>query len=594
MKKIIELRSEAKNYQHLATDASATGAILVDIFKSRGASFRDQEQYSLQALLPPDTLKGLEAALVLLVNALEKKQRILIVGDFDADGATSTALAVSCLQAFGCSHVDFLVPNRFIFGYGLTPEIVELACEREPDLIVTVDNGISSVDGVKAANAHNIKVLVTDHHLPGRQLPDAEAIVNPNQLGCEFPSKNLAGVGVIFYLMLALRKRLREINWFSSRNLTEPNLAQYLDLVALGTVADVVPLDENNRILVAAGLQRMRAGKARAGIKALLHIAGKDAARISSSDLGFALGPRINAAGRLDDMSLGIQCLLSEGAQQAHASARELDDLNRDRKSIEGAMQQEALKVLEKFSDQEIDGSQHGVCLYQSDWHQGVIGILASRIKDRLHRPTIVFADADSVTDTDTKVDNSQKQLKGSGRSIAGVHLRDILDEIATANPGLIEKFGGHAMAAGMSIRKGQLDTFVRCFNVTVEKYLSPELIQPLVLSDGELPQALIRLDVADAIQNAGPWGQHFPQPLFHGNFHIVQHRIVGEKHLKLTVSCEAYTNIVFDAIAFNVDTDIWPNPQAREVRLVYQLDVNEYRGKRKVQLLVQYIEVSL
>lgn len=580
MKKSIRLRPQAKNYADLAQQSGAYERILRDVFASRGAELGKHNDYTLAQILLPDQLLGIDRTVELLEHALKNNQRILIVGDFDADGATSTAVAIRCLQAFGCDFLDYLVPNRFIYGYGLTSEIVAVAAERKPDLIITVDNGISSIEGVRAARALGIKVLVTDHHLPGKETPDADAIVNPNQHGCDFPSKNLAGVGVIFYVMLALRKKLRECDWFNTRNIPEPNLGNVLDLVALGTVADVVPLDYNNRILVSAGLQKMRAGNASPGIAALLHIAGKEPARLHSNDLGFAVGPRLNAAGRLDDMSLGIQCLLADNFHRALQYAQELDELNRDRKLIETSMQHEAAKQFENFSQKELAAQSSGVCLYQEDWHQGVIGILASRIKDKTHRPTIIFADTDDG------------DLKGSGRSIPGIHLRDILDEMASAHPGLIEKFGGHAMAAGLSLQRENLEIFKAVFNSTVEQHLTDELIAPIVLSDGELPESLLTLDFAHYLKNNGPWGQHFPEPIFHGTFRIVSQRIVGEKHLKLVLAKEGDTNKVFDAIAFNIDIQLWPNPEAQRVQVAFHLDVNYYRGEEKVQLMV--VDVSI
>ncbi|MFT5081983.1 MAG: single-stranded-DNA-specific exonuclease [Lentisphaeria bacterium] len=560
-------------------------ALIQMLYRHRGVKSDTQnncsQQYSLQKILRPDTLLGLEAAIDILVAALMAQEKIVVVGDFDADGATSTALAVSCLHAFGFRHVDYLVPNRFEFGYGLTPEIVEVTTSLSPNIIITVDNGISSIDGVAYAKSKGYKVIVTDHHLPGRETPDADAIVNPNQRGCPFPSKHLAGVGVIFYLMSALRSALRKMNWFEKKAIPEPSMGQYLDLVALGTVADVVPLDYNNRILVAAGLRKMRSGNALPGIQALLSIAAKDAKSIGASDLGFAVGPRLNAAGRLDDMSLGIRCLLSVGIAEALEYARELDDLNRDRKLIESSMQVEAQKILdETLAAAALDTGVSGVCLYKDDWHQGVIGILASRIKDAVHRPTIIFAKTESG------------ELKGSGRSIGGVHLRDVLDEIATQNPGLIEKFGGHAMAAGMSLVESRLENFKRLFDACVKRHLTDENAKPVVFSDGQLPEALLTLATATAIREAGPWGQHFPEPTFDGVFYIVQQRIVGGKHLKLMLSAEPYSNLVFDAIAFNIDAAQWPNPELREMHIAYKLDINEYRGNKNVQLLVDYIDV--
>lgn len=556
--------------------ADATDALIKALFQHRNAP-ADQTNYSLSRLLPPDSMKGICAAVAILERALLQRERILIVGDFDCDGATSSALAVSCLKAFGAASVDFLVPNRFEYGYGLTPEIVEVAAAYAPDVLVTVDNGISSIEGVAAANARGIDVVVTDHHLPGKQLPEAAAIVNPNQPGCEFPSKNLAGVGVIFYVLSALRKALRASDWFQIQNIPEPSMGAYLDLVALGTVADVVPLDYNNRVLVAAGLKKMRMGSAIPGIKAMLQVAGRDAANLVAADLGFAVGPRLNAAGRLDDMSLGIQCLLSSSVPQALQLAAELDSLNKERKAIESSMQAEAQQILKKLPEQHSAEQQFGVCLYKEDWHQGVIGILASRVKDALHRPTIVFAQSD------------EQELKGSGRSIQGVHLRDVLDEVATQSPGLINKFGGHAMAAGLSIALENLADFSAAFDKCVARHLSEENLNPVILSDGALPGALLSLPVASRIRESGPWGQHFPEPVFDDEFTLVSHRIVGAKHLKMEVQTSSGNRV--DAIAFNVDVEQWPDNSATKVRLAFKLDINEYRGEVKVQLLVDYIE---
>lgn len=581
MQTVIKPRSSAKDYALIARQTDAMDAVLCDIFSSRGSEYHGESSYNLAKLEHPKSMKGLSELVAILADAIEHKQKILIVGDFDADGATSTAVGIKCLQAFGHQLVDFLVPNRFLFGYGLTPEIVDVASESNPDIILTVDNGISSIEGVKAAKDKGIKVLVTDHHLPGKETPEADAIVNPNQRGCDFPSKNLAGVGVLFYVMSALRTELRSRHWFERASIAEPNMSSFLDLVALGTVADVVPLDYNNRILVHAGLQRMRAGLACAGIRGLLNIAGKAYNRLSASDLGFILGPRLNAAGRLDDMRLGIQCLLCENEATAQSFAQELDDLNRDRKLIESSMQSEAEKLLTALGKEDL--SEHaGVCLYKADWHQGVIGILASRIKDKLHRPTIVFANDD------------QGELKGSGRSIAGVHLRDVLDEVASAHPGLLTKFGGHAMAAGLSLAPNRLEEFSRAFDAVVARHLDEENSQPVLFSDGQLPEELISLTVAQKIQQAGPWGQHFSEPLFDGVFQVVQQRLVGEKHLKLVLTRETYSSQVFDAICFNVDLNKWPNQQAQNIHIAYHLDINEFRGNVQVQLLVRHIEALL
>jgi single-stranded-DNA-specific exonuclease len=554
-----------------------TPLLLTRLYAARGVKSEEQLQYELKCLLSP-ALKGLGAALELLVTALQAGQRIMVVGDFDADGATSTALAVRCLRAFGHTDVEFLVPNRFEFGYGLTPEIVDVAAQRAPDLIITVDNGIASLQGVARAHELGIRVLVTDHHLPGAVLPDADAIVNPNQPGCEFLSKSAAGVGVVFYVMTALRARLRELGWFHGQR-REPNLARFLDLVALGTVADVVPLDFNNRILIAQGLQRMRAGFACPGIKAILTVAGREWQKLSATDLGFVVGPRLNAAGRLDDMSLGIRCLLTDSDAEASALAQELDLLNRDRRAIEATMQREAAASLETMLASLQGELPCGLCLYQEDWHQGVIGILASRIKDRWHRPVIVFADDD------------QGGLKGSGRSIPGLHLRDILDEVATSKPGLLHKFGGHAMAAGLSLERGLLDDFSRAFAEVVGRHLGDCGLDPVIESDGELGVEDFSLALAQQLESGGPWGQAFPEPIFDGEFHVVSQKLVGTKHLKLVLTPTGQRDTLVDAIAFNVDITAWPNPHCQRVLAAYKLAINEFRGNRSVQLMVEYLE---
>lgn len=555
-------------------------ALLERIYQLRGVTSSEELEHRLGQLLKPN-FKGLGAAAALLADAVEAQANILIIGDFDADGATSCALAVTALRSMGLNSVDFLVPNRFEYGYGLTPEIVKVASAMAPDVIITVDNGISSIEGVKAAKELGIAVVVTDHHLPASELPEADAIVNPNQPGCEFPSKSLAGVGVIFYVMNALRAELRARDWFNAE-LSEPNMASLLDLVALGTVADVVPLDHNNRILVAQGLQRIRAGAARPGIRAMLEVAGRQPHRLVASDLGFAIGPRLNAAGRLDDMSLGIQCLLCESEPLAREMALSLDELNRDRKSIESGMQQEALKMLQQLEVDDIDSLPWGLCLYDPGWHQGVIGILASRIKDRHHRPVIVFADA------------GDGQIKGSARSIPGLHIRDALDAVAARHPDLLQKFGGHAMAAGMTLVQERFDDFKKAFDAEVRRQLQPQDLEAVLVSDGELGPDDVNLVLAAQLREAGPWGQHFPEPLFDGEFHLVQQRLVGEKHLKMTVALDTAGQQLVDAIAFNVDLQQWPDPSVKRVRLAYRLDVNEFRGRETVQLLVEYLEPLL
>ncbi|MFA5493178.1 MAG: single-stranded-DNA-specific exonuclease RecJ [Porticoccaceae bacterium] len=552
-------------------------ALLRRLYLSRGVAASDQLGRQLAELPPPSQLRGLDAALVILEDALAAGQSILIVGDFDADGATSTALGVLALEAMGAAAVDFLVPNRFEYGYGLTPEIVALALTRgKPDLLITVDNGISSIAGVEAAKAAGLKVIVTDHHLPGSRLPAADAIVNPNQPGCPFPSKNLAGVGVIFFLLTALRTRLRHKGWFAERGIAEPNMATWLDLVALGTVADVVPLDRINRVLVHQGLQRMRAGVCRPGILALLEVAGRERARLVAADLGFAVGPRLNAAGRLDDMSHGIACLLEDDPARARGFAAELDQLNSDRRTIEAGMQGEALAIVEKLRLAE-QTMPWGLCLYDPDWHQGVVGLLASRIKDRYHRPVIAFGE------------DGNGDLKGSARSIAGLHIRDALDAVAARHPGLVAKFGGHAMAAGLGLPRDNFPAFAAAFDEEVRRRLSPVDLEEEVLIDGSLTAAELSLDNARLVREAGPWGQQFPEPLFRGEFLVTEQRVVGGKHLKLTLGSDGDRNFTVDAIAFNVAAGNLTRSFER-IDILYRLDINVWRGRESVQLMVDRI----
>ena len=558
--------------------SSTIPPLLQRVYAARGVFSDGDINYSLSHLLNPNSLKGLPEALALLTQALKQQQRVLIVGDFDADGATSCALSVLALSAMGLKQINYLVPNRFDYGYGLTPEIVDVAKEQQPDLIITVDNGIASIEGVAYAKSLGIDVIITDHHLPPDTLPVADAIVNPNQMNCDFPSKNLAGVGVIFYLLSALRSELRKYNWFVEQKIPEPNMAEYLDLVALGTVADVVPLDRNNRILVHQGIQRVRAGKARPGILALLNIAGKNYQKLTSQDFGFILGPRLNAAGRLDDMSIGIQCLLTNDVDRAQALAVELDALNRDRRAIESSMQKEALSSLESLALQESE-LPWGLCLFDKSWHQGVVGILASRIKDKYHRPVIAFAQVDDNT------------IKGSARSISGLHIRDALDRIATQNPNVLQKFGGHAMAAGLSLELQKLPLFMEMFDDVVRDQLAEEQLQETLLTDGQLVLNDLKLDIAQVIQSAGPWGQHFPEPLFDGEFLVVNQRLVGEKHLKLTLALPDNPEYLVDGIAFNIDLDQWPNLSVAKVNIVYQFSVNEYRGTESIQFIIRLIQ---
>ncbi|RZV53697.1 MAG: single-stranded-DNA-specific exonuclease RecJ, partial [Pseudomonadales bacterium] len=554
--------------------------LLRRIYLARGLHRAQDIDLSLSTLLPPSDLLGIDAACDLLVAALENQSRILVVGDYDADGATSSALALRALARMGHNDVRFMVPNRFEFGYGLSPEIVALARQQNPALIITVDNGISSIDGVRAARDAGIDVLITDHHLAGSELPDANAIVNPNQPGCTFASKSLAGVGVIFYVMLALRARLEAMGWFNEAR-AKPNMAEYLDLVALGTVADVVPLDRNNRILVEQGLRRIRRGQSCAGIRALIASAEKSAATLSATDLGFSLGPRLNAAGRLDDIATGIACLLSDDADFAGEIAAELDELNRNRQTIEQSMQALAAAQLEKLkAETEAQGAAmpRALCLHDSEWHQGVVGILASRIKERYHRPVLCFAPANDAPDCN--------ELKGSARSIPGFHIRDALDAVASQNPGLIQKFGGHAMAAGLSLATQDLPHFARAFEAYASETLDDEQLQAVFWSDGELAADEMSLDNARLVRAALPWGQKLPAPHFDGVFEILDQRVVGERHLKLSLACatqparEKSALSKIEAIAFNVDLDEWPDQNAALVRVGYTLDVNAWRGR--------------
>ncbi len=545
--------------------------VLRRVYLGRNLSRSEELVHDLSRLIPASKLEGAEAAAELLHNTLAAG-RILVVGDFDADGATSCALAIRVLRGMGAADVQYLVPNRFEYGYGLTPEIVRLAADRRPDLIVTVDNGISSCAGVAVASELGIPVLVTDHHLPGREMPAAAVIVNPNQPGSGFPSRNLAGVGVIFYVLLALRARLRAQGWFQQRNIPEPNMAEVLDLVALGTVADVVALDYNNRILVEQGLRRIRAGRCCAGIGALLAVSGRSRERTIASDLGFAVGPRLNAAGRLDDMSLGIECLLTDDPARAGDIARQLDALNRERRDIEAGMQEQANRVLAALETETEQSMPFGICLYHEEWHQGVIGILAARIKERFHRPVIAFADA------------GNGMLKGSARSVPGLHIRDTLDRLAARHPGLLKRFGGHAMAAGLSLELERLAAFTQAFDEEVRGLLDRSTLCGEILSDGQLSASELNLDLAFVLRNAGPWGQAFQEPVFDGEFSVLSRRIVGGRHLKLHLA-PAEGGVQIDAIAFNQADSA---PDCGRVHLAYRLDVNEYRGSLNAQLVVE------
>ncbi|MBR9869797.1 MAG: single-stranded-DNA-specific exonuclease RecJ [Gammaproteobacteria bacterium] len=550
--------------------------ILRRLYAARGIHSDDQLQYTLKHLASPMQLRGIDRAVELLADAVVHKQRVMILGDFDADGATSTAVAMLGLSMLGVPAVDFRVPSRFSDGYGLTPGIIHRLQEEGelPDLLVTVDNGISAIEGVRAARDLGIKVVVTDHHLAGEELPDADAIVNPNQPGCPFLSKNAAGVGVMFYVLTALRKHLRDHNLLPS---PEPNLGTLLDLVALGTVADVVPLDHNNRIFVEQGIRRIRKGEARPGILALLKVAGRDHTEISSTDLGFVVGPRLNAAGRLDDMSIGIACLLADNPDEALRLAQELDTFNRERRTIEKDMKSQAQELLASMS-LDIDGLPWGLALFDPDWHQGVIGILAARIREQTHRPTIAFApDDDGVS------------LKGSARSIPGLHIRDVLAVVDAKSPGLMKKYGGHAMAAGMTIARDDLEAFSKAFDEAVRDSLKPEDLEAAIVTDGPLAPAELNLDTAYLLKRSGPWGQHFPEPLFDGEFNVVSQRIVGENHLKLVLQ-PAEGGGIIDAIAFNTGPEV-PDYTRSGARVAYKPDANTFRGRTNLQLMVDYLE---
>jgi len=547
--------------------------VLERVYAARGVLSAADLDTSLARLLPVGTLEGVPAAVELLLQH-RTAGRVLVIGDYDADGATSSALMVRALRSFGFAAVDFLVPNRFQFGYGLSPGIVSLAAARAPTLIVTVDNGISSNAGVAAARSRGIEVLITDHHLPGALLPDANAIVNPNLGGSRFASRSLAGVGVAFYVMAAVGRRLEEAGLPAT-----PGAAQLLDLVALGTVADVVPLDANNRVLVAQGLKRIRAGRCVAGIRALLAIAGRPARDLTASDLAFGVAPRLNAAGRIDDMTIGIQCLLADDLATAEPLAARLDELNQERRSIEARMQQVALSAVRCLADP-APGALHrsGVCLFDETWHQGVVGLVASRVKERVRRPVIAFAVADEAS------------LRGSARSVAGIHIRDVLDSIATRHPDLIERFGGHAMAAGLTLERAKLDRFAGAFDEEVARWTAGAPPADTIETDGELAPAEIALDTAQALRAGGPWGQAFPEPCFDGLFSIRSARVIAERHVKMWVEVPA-SGRAFDAIAFNHLEEGAPFvPPSGLAQLVYRLEVNEYQGERRLQLLIDHV----
>ncbi|MDH3694847.1 MAG: single-stranded-DNA-specific exonuclease RecJ, partial [Gammaproteobacteria bacterium] len=517
-------------------------------------------------------------AVALLEQAIQENQKILIIGDFDADGATSATLALCALSSMGAKQANYLVPNRFDFGYGLTPAIVDVALQDKPDLIITVDNGISSVDGVSHARKHGIEVIVTDHHLPPEQLPNASAIINPNLHDDPFPGKSLAGVGVIFYVMSALRSHLRESGWFKEQGIKEPNLAEFLDLVALGTVADLVSLDKHNRILVAQGVARINKNQCRPGIQALLEVGKRDTMRVTASDLGFYVAPRLNAAGRLDDISTGIECLLTDDLAHARELAEELHNINTERRAIEADMQQQANAIVNKLKHADRDTVPLGLCLYEPEWHQGIVGLVASRVKDRTQRPVVAFAPG------------KDSELKGSARSIPGLHIRDVFQLIDIQQPDLITRYGGHAMAAGLSIEQKNFPAFKLAFESTLRKLLNEDDLDRKLYTDGELDENDFNLELAGMLSRAAPWGKDFPEPLFDGKFEVINQRIVGEQHLKLSLRPDN-TNKTLDAIAFRLIQPGEKVPQLTHIRAAYRLDINEYQGTRRVQLIVEYLE---
>ncbi|MDQ7050897.1 MAG: single-stranded-DNA-specific exonuclease RecJ [Enterobacterales bacterium] len=569
------------SFEKVAPKLSQYPTKLQQIYYARGIQDTDQLDYQLKYLLPPQKLLNLDLACAEIFDAIKQNKKILIIGDFDVDGATSSALLMKALTQMGASQVDFMVPDRFKFGYGLSVKLVQQAAQLKPDLIITVDNGIANHQGVEEANRFNIPVIITDHHLPAETLPNAKVIVNPNQAGDSFPSKNLAGVGVAFYLMLGLRQTMRDADWFKQLGIKQPNLADLLDLVALGTVADVVLLDNNNRILVEQGLKRIRSGRACAGINALLKVAKRDVFKCQSSDLGFTLGPRLNAAGRLDDMSVGIHCLLAQEDHQASQLAQQLDQLNRQRRDIEQDMLQQAKSDLSEYlkrSPLAQDGEQRpaALCLYDASWHQGVIGILASRIKDKINRPVIIFA---------KDGDGEEPSIKGSARSVKGVHIRDVLALVDSRFPNLIEKFGGHAMAAGLSLLERDFQKFSAAFHDATLDILGNNQISDDIVTDGGLAAQDFNLHFARQLQQAGPWGQGFPEPLFDDQFRLVSQRIVAEKHLKLVLEKDQQ---MIDAIYFFVPENL--TLQVDDLlHLVYKLDINEFRQQQNLQLIISH-----
>lgn len=544
------------------------------VLAARGIRAELDLRFALKDLPRPQQMLGMEQAVSLLYEALQQQWKVMIVADFDSDGATSCALAIRGLQAMGLQNIDYIVPNRFIHGYGLTAELLaEIPIEQQPDLILTVDNGIAANSGVEVARQRGIKVLVTDHHLPGDELPEAEAIINPNQQGDTFPSKSLAGVGVCFYLLLGLRQFLREHSWFDQQGIAEPKVTDWLDLVALGTVADVVPLDKLNRTLVEFGLERMRQQKCCPGIKALAKVAGKDIRKLVATDLGFSIAPRLNAAGRMEDMRIGIQLLLETASIQALKTAGWLDQINLERRAVEQKMQEEALSMLDKITVNESEKA-YGYCLFDADWHQGVIGLLASRLKEKLHRPVIIFAPG------------NEGELKGSARSIAGIHIRDVLAHLAAKHPTILQRFGGHAMAAGMTINTEDLPDFQQLFEQSLQELVEPDVFEQKLYSDGELNDHELTLTMARQFAHSVPWGQAFEEPRFHGVFEVEHWRLLGQEqnHLRLNLRHPQQGSLT--AMAFRHEKPDWLQ-QGSQVLLRYRLAVNEFRETESLQLLV-------
>ncbi|QYN45256.1 single-stranded-DNA-specific exonuclease RecJ [Gilliamella sp. ESL0441] len=550
--------------------------LLQRIYALRGVSSSREIDYATRNLYNYDKLNGMDDAVEIVYSAMKNQQRIMVVGDFDTDGATSTALTVRALKQMGCQSVDYIIPDRFEDGYGLSIEVVKKAILLKTDLIITVDNGISAYEAVEFAKQANLKVIITDHHLCPEQLPQANAIVNPNLPNCTFPSKHLAGVGVAFYFMLALRAKLRQENWFNDNQITEYNIANLLDLVALGTIADVVKLDHNNRILVHQGVSRIRFGHCCEGIKALLQVAKKEGSTLSATDLAFYIAPRLNAAGRMDNMSLGVDLLLCDNYDKAFNLATDLDNLNNDRKLIEQTMHKEALSFIEKMEKKKTS-IPHFLVVHHPEWHQGIIGILSSRLKDKYYRPVISFASTQDGF------------LKGSGRSIKGIHLRDLLDELHHTHPDLMVSFGGHAMAVGLTIHEKNLSQFSACVEALLLKRINDELLESVIETDGEINEQDFNYSIAKQLKESGPWGEGFPEPLFDGEFIIHQQRLLADKHLKLVLEPKNGGPII-DGIAFNVNRLEWPDFSIKQAKIVYHLDIDEFRGNQAAKLLIRYL----